>query len=217
MSSPFIDRLLTIHQYLIPQHLLSKAMFWLTRLPLGKAGKVLPKLLRLFVKQYGVDMAAYAQTDLSQYPTFNAFFTRALADGARPLAAQGLLSPVDGTISQLGRIEEHGLLQAKGQYFDLDSLFGGLTEPADPFRQGTFATIYLSPKDYHRIHMPVTGKVKQMIYVPGRLFSVSPRTTRAVPGLFARNERLICLFDTEYGPMALILVGAIFVGSIDTI
>ena len=208
------DRWLTLPQYLLPQHLLSKGMYHLSHTPLGVA---MPWLIKAFIKQYQIDMQQYAESDPAAYPTFNQFFTRALAENARPIAPEGIVSPVDGEISQIGSILGDKLFQAKGHHFDLNSLFGGMSELAQPFEQGLFSTIYLSPKDYHRIHMPVAGKATDMIYIPGRLFSVNQRTARAVPGLFARNERLVCLFDTEYGKMAMVLVGAIFVGSMETI
>ncbi len=208
-----MDRWLTLPQYLLPQHLLSKGMYHLTRTPLGAP---MPWLIKAFIKQYGIDMQQYAEPNPTAYPTFNQFFTRALAEGARPIE-KGVVSPVDGAISQIGSILGDKIFQAKGHNFDLNTLFGGKTALAKPFEQGLFTTIYLSPKDYHRIHMPIDGTATDMIYVPGRLFSVNPRTTRAVPGLFARNERLVCVFDTVLGPMAMVLVGAIFVGSMETI
>ncbi|WP_253180928.1 archaetidylserine decarboxylase [Candidatus Marithrix sp. Canyon 246] len=155
--------------------------------------------------------------NISDYNSFNQFFTRSLKATARPLAATDIISPVDAQISQIGKINNGSLIQAKGRYFQLDDLLAGQTDMVNLFKQGLFTTLYLAPKDYHRIHMPITGRLKDMVYVPGRLFSVNQRTSRAVPNLFARNERVICLFETELGPMAMILVGALFVGSIDTV
>jgi len=209
-----LDKLVTAPQYVLPHHLLSRLMHGLTRLPLGKA---LPPLLRAFVKHYQIDLTELAEPDLQQYPHFNAFFTRALKPETRPLAQAAVLSPVDGTISQLGKIHGQTLLQAKGHDYNLHTLLGGYDALAKLFQNGHFCTLYLSPRDYHRIHMPLAGQPLDMVYVPGRLFSVNARTVRSVPGVFARNERVICLFKTALGPMALVMVGALFVGSIDTI
>ena len=155
--------------------------------------------------------------DIRDYSSFNQFFTRALKPAARPLSEAQIISPVDAQISQIGQIDNGSLLQAKGRDFELTELVGGPNKMVNLFQQGLFATLYLSPKDYHRIHMPATGQLTDMVYVPGRLFSVNQRTSRVVPNLFARNERVICLFETEFGPMALILVGALFVGSMETV
>ena len=149
--------------------------------------------------------------------SFNQFFTRALKPTARPLADVEIISPVDAKISQIGKIDENRLLQAKGRFFRLEDLLGGNQKMVNLFKSGLFGTLYLSPKDYHRIHMPITGQLTDMMYIPGRLFSVNQRTSEVVPNLFARNERVICLFETALGPMALILVGALFVGSIETV
>ncbi|EDN66422.1 Phosphatidylserine decarboxylase-related [Beggiatoa sp. PS] len=215
MKNSLVDRLLTLPQYLIPQHFLSLLILKLTRLPMGT---VMRWVTRRFIKHYDVDMSIAQFSEVRAYANFNQFFTRALKPTARPLSANvDVLSPVDGEISQIGQIDKGSLLQAKGRTFQLNDLFGGQEEIADLFQQSLFCTLYLSPKDYHRIHMPMTGHLTDMVYVPGRLFSVNQRTTRVVPNLFARNERVICVFETEMGKMALILVGAIFVGSIETV
>ncbi len=203
---------LTLLQHVLPHHLLSKLMFYATRMPLGKA---MPWLLQRFVNQYNIDLSCAAQPDLSAYQNFNQFFTRALTPEARPLAATAVVSPVDGTISELGKIHSETLIQAKNHQFTLTELLGGFSPVARLFEDGNYCTLYLSPRDYHRIHAPLAGKPIDVIYVPGRLFSVSPRTARNIPRLFARNERVVVLFKTVLGPMALVMVGAIFVGSVD--
>lgn len=162
-------------------------------------------------------MAEAANPDITSYSTFNEFFTRPLRDGARPLAAADFVCPVDGAISQFGAIEKDQIYQAKGHRYTTTALVGGDATLAGEFQDGSFATLYLSPKDYHRIHMPIDGVLKRMIYVPGDLFSVNPTTARGVPGLFARNERVVCVFDSPFGPFALVLVGATIVGSMATV
>jgi phosphatidylserine decarboxylase len=209
------QRLFVALQYALPQHLLSGLVFRLTRLRLGPLTAL---IIRAFSRLFRVDLSEAAETDPRAYPTFNAFFTRALRPKARPLAQTGTLaSPVDGTVSQLGRIGGCRLIQAKGRDYSLAELLGGDAKLATRFVDGSFATLYLSPRDYHRIHMPVDGRLLETIHIPGRLFSVNPTTTAAVPRLFARNERVIALFDTDLGPLAMVLVGAIFVGSIETV
>lgn len=210
------DRLFAALLWPLPQHALSRVVHGFTRL---QAGAFSHWLIRRFVAAFGVNMAEAAEPNPAAYPSFNAFFTRALRDAARPLAntTPALLAPADAVISQIGPIDGETLLQAKGRHYTLTELLGGDAELVDHYRDGHFATFYLSPRDYHRVHMPLAGTLRRMVYVPGRLFSVNARTTRAVPKLFARNERVICHFDTEHGPMALILVGAIFVGSIETV
>jgi phosphatidylserine decarboxylase len=174
--------------------------------------------VRWFVRKYGVDMSEAAVSDVAAYRSFNDFFTRALKEGARPLAAADLVCPVDGTISQFGRIEHDQILQAKGHLYSTSALVGGDAELAAKFHDGSFATLYLSPKDYHRIHMPCDGTLTRMIHVPGTLFSVNPTTARGVPGLFARNERVVCMFDSKaVGTFVLTLVGATIVGSMATV
>ncbi|MFE8034686.1 archaetidylserine decarboxylase [Thiohalocapsa marina] len=210
------QRLFVALQYGLPQHALSAAMFRLTRLRLGM---VTTQAIRLFARRFDVDLQEAANPSPAAYPSVNAFFTRALRDDARPLdpTESALLSPVDGAVSQLGRIQDGTLFQAKGQDYSTTELLGGDARLAAEFDAGLFATLYLSPRDYHRIHMPIAGRLRQTIHVPGRLFSVNPTTTRGVPRLFARNERVVCIFDTPAGPMAMVLVGAIFVGSIETV
>ena len=203
-------------QYLLPQHALSNAMFWLTQ---RRWPVLVHWIIRRYARIFGVDLSEAAEPDPRAYASFNAFFTRALKPDARPwpTAAEAIGCPVDGRVSQAGLIDDDRLLQAKGHDYSLAALLGGSHDLAARFRGGLFATLYLSPRDYHRIHMPIAGRLSATIQVPGRLFSVNPTTVARVPGLFARNERLICLFETEAGPMAVILVGAIFVGSIETV
>lgn len=210
------DRLAVIPQYLLPHHFLSRIVYRATRwrTPWWKNA-----LIQWFVRRYRVPMAEAAEPDPRAYACFNDFFTRALEPGARPLPDDpaALASPVDGTLSALGPITDGRLIQAKGRDFSLLELIGGDETDAAPFRGGSFATIYLSPRDYHRIHMPVAGRLQRSVYVPGRLFTVAPHAVRAVPRLFARNERLVALFDTDSGPLAVILVGALFVACIETV
>ncbi|SEL76881.1 phosphatidylserine decarboxylase [Roseateles sp. YR242] len=173
--------------------------------------------IQRFIRKYGVNMAEAAESDPTVYPTFNEFFTRALKPGARPLADAPLICPVDGAISQFGPVHAEQILQAKGHHYSVTSLVGGDQQLAARFRDGHFATIYLSPRDYHRIHMPCAGRLVRMIHVPGDLFSVNPTTARGVPGLFARNERVVCLFEGPQGPWIMVLVGATIVGSMATV
>ena len=209
-----LDRLSTNLLRILPQHLLAAGMYRIAR---STRPWLKDLLITRISRRYGVNIAEAEQTDLSAYPSFNAFFTRALKAGVRPLAEGMLVSPVDGRVSQVGSIRQEMLLQAKGHEFDLPALLAGDRIKTEQFRNGLFNTIYLSPKDYHRIHMPYPGRLQSMVYVPGDLFSVSEATTQLVPGLFARNERVICHFDTDLGPVAVILVGAIFVGSMETV
>lgn len=203
-------------QYLLPHHLLSWLMHAITRVE-TKAIKDL--LIRRVIDWYRVDMQEALESDPGAYRSFNDFFTRALRPDARPVApeANQIACPADGGLSQAGDIEDGYLFQAKGHDYALLELLGGDPDMSALFEEGSFATIYLSPRDYHRVHMPYGGKLKRMVHVPGRLFSVNETTCRQVPRLFARNERVISLFDTDIGPMAVILVGAIFVSSIDTV
>jgi len=216
MLTSLRDTLFVWLQYLLPQHLISRLTHWLTRLRLPWLKNL---LIRWFIGHFRVDMAEAREPDYRAYPDFNHFFTRALRPDARPLAADpdAVLSPVDGTVSQAGHIEGEAIFQAKGHRYSLATLLGHSEPWPAAFENGEFTTLYLSPRDYHRIHMPRRGVLREMIHVPGRLFSVNPVTTRRVPGLFARNERVVCLFDTDAGPMALVLVGAINVGSIETV
>jgi len=215
-SASFSDRIKAWLQYPLPQHGLSRLTHLLTRI---KSPAFKNWAIRDFVRRFGVDMSEAAEPDVTAYPTFNAFFTRSLRKGVRPIAAEtdAVVSPVDGAVSQLGAIEDGRIFQAKDQGFSTLELLGGDPESAALFRDGAFATLYLSPRDYHRIHMPVSGTLTKMLHVPGRLFSVNPPTTRAVPRLFARNERVACLFETDAGPMALVMVGAMNVASIETV
>ncbi len=206
----------------LPQYLLPKqALTRFAGLVAGaRGGGLTTALIRWFVQRYGVDMAEAANPDPAAYASFNEFFTRALKPGARPLAEVGpggLLCPVDGAISQCGAIQEGRIFQAKGHDYSATALLGGDTALAAHFHGGHFATLYLSPKDYHRIHMPCAGRLLRMIHVPGELFSVNPTTARGVPGLFARNERVVCVFDGDHGPWVNVLVGATIVGSMATV
>ncbi len=182
----------------------------------GRWGTVTTAIIRWFVGKYGVNMAEAADPDIRNYASFNDFFTRALAQGARPIAPAELICPVDGAISQFGAIEADQIFQAKGHRYSTTALLAGDARLAAQFQDGLFATLYLSPRDYHRIHMPCAGRLVRMAYVPGDLFSVNPVTARGVPGLFARNERVVCVFDSVKGPFVLVLVGATIVGSMAT-
>lgn len=208
------DRFKVLLQYLLPKQALTTfAGFVASR----QRGWVTTALIRWFVGKYAVNMSEAANADITSYLSFNDFFTRALKPEARPLANAAWICPVDGAISQFGQIEDMQIFQAKGHHYSTTALVGGDAQLAEQFKNGSFATIYLSPRDYHRIHMPCDGRLLRMIYVPGDLFSVNPVTARGVPGLFARNERLVCVFDTPHGAMVLTLVGATIVGSMATV
>src|SRR5450830_1174523 len=183
----------------------------------ARLGGLTTVVIRRFVARYGVNMQEAANPDIASYASFNEFFTRPLREGARPLADADFICPVDGAISQFGAIERDSIFQAKGHSYTTTALVGGDADLAAQFADGSFATLYLSPKDYHRIHMPCAGRLRRMIYVPGELFSVNPTTALGVPGLFARNERVVCVFDSELGPFVLTLVGATIVGSMATV
>ena len=215
MSASLGDRIKGWLQYPLPHHAISRLTHQLTRI---RHRGLKDWAIQDFIRRFGVDMSEAAQPDPTAYPSFNAFFTRSLRPDARPIAAgpRELACPVDGAVSQIGAIEGGRVFQAKGQGFTTAELLGG-DAAATRFDDGLFTTLYLSPRDYHRIHMPVDGTLTRMIHVPGRLFSVNPPTTRAVPRLFARNERVACLFDTPAGPMALVMVGALNVASIETV
>ncbi len=201
-------------QHLLPKLLLTRLM---GRLAGARGGALTTAVIRRFIAHYGVDMAEAAEPRPEAYDTFNAFFTRALQPGARPIAPADLVCPVDAAISQFGPIEHDQIFQAKGHSYSTTALVGGDAELARRFDHGHFATLYLSPKDYHRIHMPCDGTLVQMVHVPGELYSVNPLTARHVPGLFARNERVVCVFDTAFGPFVNVLVGATIVGSMATV
>ncbi len=207
------DHLAVLPQYLFPKRALT---IFAGKIAGARAGILTTRLIRWFVGRYAVNMAEAANPDIGSYQSFNEFFTRSLREGARPIADANYVSPVDGTISQIGEIVGDQIFQAKGHHYSSVALLGGDTVLAAKFRDGSFATLYLSPKDYHRIHMPCDGRLTRMIYVPGVLFSVNPTTARGVPGLFARNERVVCVFESADGPFVLTLVGATIVGSMAT-
>ncbi len=207
------DRLAVLLQYLAPQQALTRFAGLVAS---ARMGSLTTAIIRRFVARYDVNMAEAANPDIAAYPSFNEFFTRALKPGVRPLADAELICPVDGRISQFGAIQGEQIFQAKGHSFSTTALVGGDAELAAQFKDGVFANIYLSPRDYHRIHMPAAGRLTRMIHVPGDLFSVNPVTARGVPGLFARNERVVCVFEGVHGPWVLVLVGATIVGSMST-
>lgn len=208
-----MSRLAVLPQYVLHKQLLTALA---GRVAGARGGALTTALIRWFIVRYGVDMTEAAEPDPAAYATFNEFFTRPLRSGARPLAAAGLVSPVDGTVSQLGPIRGDRIFQAKGHDYTTRALVGGDAALAARFENGMFATLYLSPRDYHRIHMPCAGRLVRMWHVPGALFSVNPTTARGVPGLFARNERVVCEFVGPHGPFVLVLVGATIVGSMAT-
>ena len=215
----FFSRATVVDPVVLLQYLLPKqAITWFSgKVANAQAGPITTAIIRRFIAQYQVDMHEAAEPDFTTYTSFNAFFTRALRSDARPLADSDFVSPVDGAISQFGAIEGDQIFQAKGHHYSTTALVGGDASLAQQFAHGSFATIYLSPKDYHRIHMPCDGQLRRMIHVPGSLFSVNPATARGVPGLFARNERVVCVFDSASGPFVLTLVGATIVGSMATV
>jgi phosphatidylserine decarboxylase len=208
------DRFAVLPQYLLPKRALTVLM---GRGASRAGGATTTAVVRWFIRRYGVDMNEAADPDPAHYRTFNEFFTRALKPGVRPHAQADFLCPVDGAISQFGALEGNRLLQAKGHHYTAQALLGGDAALAAQFDGGHFATLYLSPKDYHRVHMPCSARLTRMVHVPGDLFSVNPVTARAVPGLFARNERVVCVFDAAFGPFVLALVGATIVGSMATV
>ncbi|GLP95750.1 archaetidylserine decarboxylase [Paraferrimonas sedimenticola] len=211
-----MDKFFIFLQYVMPKHALSRLVGWLAAKPRGIVTRT---FINWFADKYRVNMDEAAEPDTSKYASFNDFFTRALKDGARPIVADDkvLAHPVDGAVSQCGPIESGRIFQAKGHDFTAQELLGGDSRDSDVYNNGQFATIYLSPRDYHRIHMPIKGTLRKMTYVPGDLFSVNPLTAQNVPRLFARNERVVAIFDTEIGPMAMVLVGATIVASIETV
>jgi len=208
------DRLAVLPQYLLPKQALTRFAGWVAG---ARWGGATTALIRWFIGRYGVNMAEAAQPDPAAYASFNEFFTRALKPGVRPLADAPLICPVDGAISQFGAIHEGRIFQAKGHDYTATALLGGDAGLAAHFHGGHFATLYLSPKDYHRIHMPCAGRLLRMVHVPGELFSVNPATALGVPGLFVRNERVVCVFDGPWGPWVNVLVGATIVGSMATV
>ncbi|HXI66540.1 MAG TPA: archaetidylserine decarboxylase [Steroidobacteraceae bacterium] len=203
-------------QYLLPHHLLSSLAYEITR---SRVRWVKNALIGAFVRRFQPDMSDAAQPDPFAFESFNAFFTRALRADARPVAADraAIVSPVDGTVSQLGRLDGSWLMQAKGYAYTLESLLATEGSWAEPFRGGAFATLYLAPFNYHRIHMPLEGTLRAAWYIPGQLFSVNATTAASVPGLFARNERVVCVFGAGGLSFALVLIGALFVGSMSTV
>ncbi|WP_288449361.1 archaetidylserine decarboxylase [uncultured Acinetobacter sp.] len=202
-------------QSLVPQHQLSRVVG-----KLAESENLLVKtaVIQAFKSKYGIDLSIAQQADALKYKSFNEFFTRALKDGVRVIdnAQDSIVSPADGAISQIGSIDDGEVFQAKGQSFSVEKLIGD-PQLAQPFKHGQFATVYLSPRDYHRVHMPLTGRLTETLYIPGELFSVNQVTAENIPGLFARNERMVCLFDTELGRMAVVLVGAMIVAGIETV
>jgi len=208
------DRFAVLPQYIYPKQALTTFAGWVAG---QKRGALTTWIVRRFVAKYDVNMAEALESDISRYASFNEFFTRALRPEARPLADAPLVCPVDGTISQFGPIAGDQIFQAKGHQYSTTALVGGDAQLAAQFRDGSFATLYLSPRDYHRIHMPCDGRLLRMIHVPGELFSVNPVTARGVPGLFARNERVVCASTATHGPFVLVLVGATIVGSMATV
>ncbi|MDR3086693.1 MAG: archaetidylserine decarboxylase [Azoarcus sp.] len=201
-------------QYLLPKRALTSVAGKFSN---WQGGAVTAAAIAAFAHRYRINMSEAEQPDLLAYASFNDFFTRALRPGARPLAEADLVCPVDGAISEYGAIAGNRIFQAKGHHYSTLALLGGDAGLAAKFENGSFATLYLSPRDYHRIHMPCAGRLSRMIHVPGSLFSVSPAVVRGVPGLFARNERVVCVFESESGPFALVLVGAVIVGSVATV
>lgn len=208
------DRLAVLPQYVLPKQALTALA---GKAAGARAGGLTTSVIDWFVQRYKVNMAEAANPDTASYATFNEFFTRELKAGARPLALADLICPVDGAISQFGAIKHDQIFQAKGHRYSTTALVGGDADLGAQFVDGSFATLYLSPRDYHRIHMPCDGRLLRMIYVPGALFSVNPTTARGVPGLFARNERVVCVFESAHGPFVLTLVGATIVGSMATV
>lgn len=209
------DRLKILFQHMLPKRRLTTLA---GRIAGARGGAMTTGLIRWFVGHYAVDMSEAADPDIRRYTSFNDFFTRPLRTGVRPMADAAFVCPVDGAISQFGVIEDGHMVQAKGRRFTTTELVGGDGTLAAGFRHGSFANLYLSPKDYHRLHMPCDGRLTRMIYVPGTLFSVNPTTARGVPNLFARNERVVCVFESpDHGPFVMVLVGATIVGSMATV
>lgn len=210
------ERLFIVLQYLLPQHFVSRVAGYIAE---NRTAWLKNFLITRFINHFNVDMSEAAAQSAADFSSFNDFFTRPLRAGARPVdpSGQAVVAPADGAISEAGTISNGALLQAKGQHYRLTALLGGSPELASQFDEGSFVTVYLSPRDYHRVHMPLAGTLRKTIYVPGELFSVNQTTSEHIPNLFARNERLVCIFDGEKGPFALVLVGAIVVAGIETV
>jgi phosphatidylserine decarboxylase len=210
------DRAFALLQYVLPKHLLSRFIYHFMRI---RVRWLKDLVIRSFLRGYVIDMQEASEPDPLAYPSFNAFFTRALKAGARPVDARddSIVSPVDGTVSQCGAIDGDALVQAKGRHYSVLELLGGDVTTANRYRGGQFACIYLAPYNYHRMHLPLAGKLLQTLYAPGDLFSVNAATARTVPRLFSRNERVVCEFETPAGQLAFVMVGALFVGSIETV
>ncbi len=213
MTASLLDYVKSGSLYFLPHHAISRVVFKLTRIQ----SPLVPYAIKGFSKAFNVNLKEAVKSDPKSYRTFNEFFTRAIKPELRPISSTKIISPVDGTISQFGRIDNYSLIQAKGVTYSLEKLLGGNKDRAETYKNGQFITIYLSPKDYHRIHMPCSGKLKEQIHIPGRLFSVAKHTVNTIKSLFARNERVVATFDSEHGPMAMILVGAINVAAIETV
>ena len=209
-----MPNLFVLSQYLMPKRAMT---VFGGKVASARAGALTTMIIRWFVGHYGVDMSEAIDPDIRNYRSFNEFFTRSIRSEARPIAPADLICPIDGSISQFGRIERDQVFQAKGHAYSTTALVGGDEALAARFQEGSFVTLYLSPKDYHRVHMPCDGRLVRMIHVPGELFSVNPVTARGVPGLFARNERVVCVFESDRGPFVLALVGATLVGSMATV
>ena len=216
MKASISERLRSLPFYLLPHHAISWCIYRIARVRWRPFKNL---AIRIYTGLHAVNMEEAAISNKYAYDSLNAFFTRALKSGSRPLAddPEYWICPVDGTVSQAGIIENGRIFQAKGQYYNLSELLGDDDTGAEPFRNGKFATLYLSPRDYHRIHMPIDATLRQMTYVPGRLFSVAAYTVKSIPRLFARNERVVCRFDTDYGPIIMVLVGAINVSATETV
>jgi phosphatidylserine decarboxylase len=213
MSASFTDYLKSSSLYFLPHHAISRIVYKLTRIE----SKFVPKSIEIFSKIFKVNLNDAIYPEPNHYKTFNEFFIRELKPELRPIASSKIVSPVDGTVSQFGKIIDSSLVQAKGVNYSLDALLGGNKERSEYYKNGQFITIYLSPKDYHRIHMPCSGKLLEQTHIPGRLYSVDLHTVNTIKGIFARNERVIASFETKYGPMAMVLVGAINVAAIETV
>jgi phosphatidylserine decarboxylase len=210
-----LSRFAVLYQYVLPKQVLTLLA---GKFASARAGWLTTAVIRWFVNFYNVNMQEANEPDIAKYATFNEFFTRSLRPDARPLASADFVCPIDGAVSQLGEIQGDRIFQAKGHFYSTGELLGGDMDFAARFKDGNFVTLYLSPKDYHRVHMPCEGKLKRMIYVPGALFSVNPVTARGIPNLFARNERVICEFESsQTGSFVLVLVGATIVGSMSTV